>query len=113
MEAVDGFDPTDRAAIAELYVVNAGGERISREPWTVSYADSEDVKRLNRSADKIFDLQESTYWQTVKGVPFPHAVVIDLGGEHEISEVQYLPRMEAEVPGAIRRYNIYISSTPF
>lgn len=113
VEAVDGFDPTDRAAIAELYVVNAGGERISREPWTVSYADSEDVKRLNRSADKIFDLQESTYWQTVKGVPFPHAVVIDLGGEHEISEVQYLPRMEAEVPGAIRRYNIYISSTPF
>ncbi|MDE6629388.1 MAG: beta-galactosidase [Muribaculaceae bacterium] len=113
IEAVDGFDPTDRAAIAELYVVNDKGERISREPWIVSYADSEDVARQNRSADKIFDLQESTYWQTVKGVPFPHAVVIDLGDEHAISEIQYLPRMEAEVPGAIRRYNIFVSPTPF
>ena len=113
VEAVDGYDPTDRAAIAELYVVNDKGERISREPWLITYADSEDVKRLNRSADKLYDLQESTYWQTVKGEPFPHSVVIDLGGEHTISEIQYLPRMEAEVPGAIRHYNIYLSTTPF
>lgn len=113
VEAVDGFDPTDRAAIAELYVVNDKGERVSREPWKVVYADSEDVKRLNRSADKLFDLQESTYWQTVKGVPFPHAVVIDMGRENAVSEIQYLPRMEADVPGAIRRYNIYVSSSPF
>ena len=112
IEALDGYNG-DAAAIAEFYVVNDKGERISREPWIVNYADSEDVSRLNCSADKLFDLQESTYWQTAKGSPYPHSVVIDLGADHNVSEIQYLPRMEAEVPGAIRRYRIYLSPTPF
>ncbi len=40
--------------------LNEKGERLSRKPWIVKYADSEDVSRVNCSADKIFDLQEST-----------------------------------------------------
>ena len=112
IEAVDGYDG-DNAAIAEFYVVNDKGERISREPWIVDYADSEDVSRLNCSADKLFDLQESTYWKTAKGAPYPHAVVLDLGADHNVSEIQYLPRMESEVPGAIRHFRIYLSPTPF
>jgi hypothetical protein len=114
IEAVDGYkEGSNTAAIAEFYVVNENGERISREPWTVDYADSEDVSRLNCSADKLFDLQESTYWKTAKGATFPHAVVIDLGAEHTVSEIQYLPRMESDIPGAIKNFRIYISNTPF
>jgi hypothetical protein len=114
IEAVDGYkEGSNTAAIAEFYVVNENGERISREPWTVDYADSEDVSRLNCSADKLFDLQESTYWKTAKGATFPHAVVIDLGAEHNVSEIQYLPRMESDIPGAIKNFRIYISNTPF
>ena len=113
VEALDAVDGKDVAAIAEMYLLDDKGERLSREPWTVVYADSEDVARVNRSADKTFDLQESTYWSTEPGVPFPHAVVIDLGSDRILSGFRYLPRMEAEVPGAIRNYRIYVSASPF
>lgn len=113
IEALDAIDGKDVAAIAEMYVLDGKGERLSREPWTVLYADSEDMAGVNRSADKTFDLQESTYWSTVPGTAFPHAVQIDLGATHTISGIQYLPRMESEVPGAIKNYRIYVSETPF
>lgn len=113
IEALDAIDGKDVAAIAEMYVLDGKGERLSREPWTVLYADSEDMDGVNRSADKTFDLQESTYWSTVPGTAFPHAVQIDLGATHTISGIQYLPRMESEVPGAIKNYRIYVGETPF
>ncbi|MDE6325522.1 MAG: beta-galactosidase [Duncaniella sp.] len=113
IEALSGNNPDDdRACIAELYLLDGNGERLSREPWTVVYADSENVKGSNRSADKIFDLQESTYWSTVKGIPFPHAVVIDLGKPQTVTAVQYLPRMESGAPGSIRDFKIYVSEQP-
>ena len=113
IEAVNAIDGKDMAAIAEMYLLDDKGERLSREPWTVMYADSEDTEGVNRSADKTFDLQESTYWQTAPGVKFPHTVVIDLGSSRNLSGFQYLPRMEAEVPGAIKNYKIYVKETPF
>lgn len=114
IEALSGNNPgDDRACIAELYLLDGNGERLSREPWTVTYADSENVTGSNRSADKIFDLQESTYWSTVKGTPFPHAVVIDLGKPHTVTAVQYLPRMESGAPGSIRDFKVYVSDKPF
>jgi len=112
-EALSSINGKDNAAIAEFYVLDENGERLSREPWIVEYADSEDVKGVNRSADKMFDLQESTYWNTKEGDKFPHAVVIDLGGEKNISAIQYLPRMESDVPGAIKDFKVYVSKTPF
>lgn len=113
LEALDAIDGKDVAAIAELYLLDENGERLSREPWTAVYADSEAVADGNRSADKVFDLQESTSWTTVAGVPFPHAIVIDLGGERNISGLQHLPRMESDVPGAIRNFRLYVSPVPF
>lgn len=113
IEALNAIDGKDLACIAEMYVLNDKGERLSREPWIVDYADSEDVARVNRSADKTFDLQESTYWSTEAGAKFPHAIVIDLGATHKLSGIQYLPRMESEVPGAIKDYKVYVKSEPF
>lgn len=111
IEALDAQDGGDVAAIAELYALDAKGNRISREPWTVVYADSEDAA-ANRTADKSFDLQESTYWQTAAGTPFPHAVVIDLGSQQTLSGIEYLPRMESGAPASIARYRLYLSATP-
>ncbi len=107
VEPLDAHDGKELAAIAEMYILDDKGDRLSREPWKVTYADSEDVD-ANRTADKTFDLQESTYWQTASGVPFPHSMVIDLGATHHISGLQYLPRMEADVPGAIKNFRIYV-----
>ncbi|MDE6403895.1 MAG: beta-galactosidase, partial [Muribaculaceae bacterium] len=111
LEAVSSHDGGDRAAIAELYLLNENGDRLSREPWTVYYADSEDVAKQNRSGDKVFDLQESTYWRTVKGTPFPHVIVIDLGADRTITGLQYLPRMESGAPNSIKDFKVYVTPT--
>ena len=113
IEAVNAIDGKDIASIAEMYLLDENGERLSREPWTVMYADSEDIEGVNRSADKTFDLQESTYWQTVPGAAFPHAIVIDLGASHSISGFQCLPRMESGAPGAIKEFRIYVKDQLF
>ena len=113
LEAEDSYSGGDEAAIAELYLLDEESRRLSREPWRVVYADSEEVKKANQAADKVFDLQESTFWSTVAGVAFPHQIVIDLGGEHTITGLQCLPRMEAGAPGAIRKFKLYISDNPF
>lgn len=113
IEALNAQDGKDIACMAECYLLDANGERLSREPWTISYADSEETNWGNRAADKIYDLQESTYWSTVGGVKFPHTFIIDLGSEQTVTAFQYLPRMEKEVPGGIKDYRIYVKKTPF
>lgn len=113
LEFINAINGGNNAAIAEFYLLDADGNRISREPWTVVYADAEDVTEGNRGADKIFDLQESTFWSTGTDAPFPHSIVIDLGDKHTISGLEYLPRMEAGAPGAINEYKVYIKETDF
>ncbi|MCM1476057.1 MAG: beta-galactosidase [Muribaculaceae bacterium] len=113
LEMLNSISGDENAAIAELYLTDEKGERLSREPWLIRYADSEEVGTGNHSADKIYDLQESTYWETVKGTDYPHYIVIDLGTVKTLTGLQYLPRMEAEVPGAIKDFRIYIKPTDF
>jgi len=97
----------DRVAIAELYLQGADGKRISREPWKTKYANSED-ENGNHLGDKVFDLQESTYWQTEKGASAPHLLVIDLGSEQTVKALEYLPRAEQGAPGSVKNYKVYL-----
>ena len=113
IEAQNSHNGREYACIAEWYMLDEKGQRLSREPWTVTYADDEDITSGNKTADKIFDLQESTYWSTNKGVQFPHYIVLDLGAEHQLSGFQYLPRVEEGAPESIRSYKIYVKNTPF
>lgn len=113
LEALSNHNGDEYACIAELYILDENGERLSREPWSISYADSEDIVTGNRAGDKIYDLQESTFWSTVKGVKFPHHIIIDLGKERTVTALQYLPRMESNVPGAIKDYKIYVKKGAF
>lgn len=113
IEALNAHNGKEIACMAECYLLDANGERLSREPWTISYADSEETNSGNRAADKIYDLQESTYWSTVGGVNFPHSFIIDLGSEQTVTAFQYLPRMEKDVPGGIKDFRIYVKKTPF
>ena len=108
IQALSTHDGKDVVSVAELYAINANGGRLSRESWTVKYADSEETKRSNNTAEKSFDLQESTYWRTEKGVALPHLVVIDLGSEQTITGIDYLPRMEEGAPGSIKDYKIFV-----
>lgn len=97
----------DAAAIAEIYLTDTDSKRLSREPWKVKYADSEE-ERGNHTGDKVFDLQESTFWQTEKSSSFPHLLVIDLGSEQTLTGLEYLPRAEQGAPGAISRCAIFV-----
>lgn len=98
----------DRVAIAELYALGTDGKRLSREPWTTVHADSEDTKGSNRTAYKVYDLQESTYWQTAKRVPFPHYIMLDLGADETVSAIDVLPRAESGAPHSMAGYRIYL-----
>lgn len=98
---------SDQVAIAELYMQSTDGSRLSREPWTVKYADSEN-EIGNHTGDKVYDLQESTYWQTQRGADFPHLLVIDLGSEQTVKALEYLPRAEQGAPGCVKNCRIFI-----
>ncbi|MBR0275175.1 MAG: beta-galactosidase [Prevotella sp.] len=97
----------DRVAIAELYLHGQDGKRLSREPWKTKYANSED-EAGNHLGDKVFDLQESTYWQTEKGTAAPHLLVIDLGSVETVTALEYLPRAEQGAPGSIKAFKVYL-----
>jgi len=97
----------DRVAIAELYVQGQDGKRLSREPWKTKYANSEE-ENGNHLGDKVFDLQESTYWQTEQSASAPHLLVIDLGAEQTVTALEYLPRAEQGAPGSIKDFKVYL-----
>jgi beta-galactosidase len=108
LQALSTHEGKDNVCVAEVYALGKDGKRISREPWTVKYADSEEIIRGNNLADKVFDLQESTYWRTAKGATLPHLMVVDLGSVQQLSGFEYLPRSEQRAPGSIKDYRIFV-----
>ena len=107
IECLSTQKENDRVAIAEIYLQGQDGKRLSREPWTTKYANSEE-ENGNHTGDKVFDLQESTYWQTEKSAQAPHLLVIDLGTEQNVNALEYLPRAEQGAPGSIKEFKIYM-----
>ena len=113
IEALSSFDGTNVAAIAEFDVLGVDGKPLSREAWKILYADSEETRSGNRTADKIFDLQESTFWSTVDNVAYPHQLIIDLGKEYAVTGFRCLPRAEKGAPGQIKEYKVYVKTSSF
>ena len=113
LEAVSSQTGDKTAAIAELEILGADGKPVPREHWKILYADSEDVLSGNHTADKVFDLQESTFWMSTDGVDFPHSLVIDLGEIATVTGLRYLPRAENGCPGLIRGYRVYVKPDGF
>lgn len=113
LNALSAFDGSQAVAIAELDMIDSEGKPVSRKTWKIRYADSEETRSGNRTADKIFDLQESTFWQTADNVAYPHQVVIDMGKEQPIGGFRYLPRVEENSPGMIKEYEVYAKTTDF
>lgn len=113
LNAFSSYDGTNVLAIAELDVLGADGKPLSRQNWKIVYADSEETRSGNRTADKIFDLQESTFWQTVDNVAYPHQVVIDLGREYAVTGFRMLPRAEQGTPGQVKDYQVYVKGGKF
>ncbi|MDL2247396.1 beta-galactosidase [Bacteroides sp. OttesenSCG-928-J23] len=116
LEALNAHGKDPHAAIAELELLGEDGQRLSRQHWKVVYADSEEVDAANNIASNVFDLQESTIWHTGYSIhqdPYPHHIVIDLGEDKVVTGFEYLPRMEANKPGMIKDYRVFVSSKRF
>ena len=113
LEGTSNYEGNNIAAIAEMDVLDNNGKPVSRENWKIVYADSEETRSGNRTADKVFDLQESTFWQTVDNTAYPHQIVIDLGKEYNVTGFRMLPRAEAGAPGLIKDYKVYVKKSDF
>ncbi|MDH6310538.1 beta-galactosidase [Dysgonomonas sp. PFB1-18] len=116
LEALSSYGGDDYAAIAELELLGEDGKPVSRQHWKVVYADSEELNVATNAATNVFDLQESTFWHTNYSTAkpkYPHQLVIDLGEDKKITGFSYLPRAEANKPGMIRDFSVYIKMNPF
>ncbi|WP_187264340.1 beta-galactosidase [Pontibacter beigongshangensis] len=114
LNAQQANDPL--ASMAELELLDEKGNQLSRLKWKVVYADSEEITAANHAADKVYDQQESTFWQTqtVGGKPkHPHQVVIDLGEVVKVKGFRYLPRSDKSTAGMIKDYRVFLKESPF
>lgn len=110
IEIMSSFNDNNYIAISELYALNAQGKRINRESWKIAYVSSQDTDSGNNTAEKIFDLQESTFWKSQEGITWPQVIVVDMGKEETVEGLEYLPRMESGAPGAVNEFRIYVTN---
>ena len=113
LEMLSLQNDTENAAIAEFDILGPDGKPVSRENWKISFVDSEDSERGNHSGEKIFDLQESTYWSAADGAKCPHQIVIEMESNISVTGFRYLPRAETGSPGMIKDYRIYLRQYDF
>jgi beta-galactosidase len=104
------------SSVAELELTGKDGQTLSTLKWKVIYADSEEITAANHAADKVYDQQESTFWQTqaVGAKPkHPHQIVIDLGELVEVNSLRYLPRSDKSQNGMVKDYRVFMKEEPF
>ena len=82
-------------------------------PWSLKYADSEEIERVYKPAIYAFDGDPTTFWHTAwsSSTPScPHEIQINLGATQAINGIRYLPRQDGEVNGTIAKYAVYVSN---
>jgi beta-galactosidase len=115
LESLSAQNGKPYAAVAELELLDASGNTLSHEGWTVAYADSEESEREDGSAGNAIDGQTANFWHTQWGSaspPHPHQIVLDLGTSRTITGFRYTPRQGGpEVGGRIKDYRIYVGDS--
>jgi beta-galactosidase len=110
LESLDAFDGQPYAAVAELDLLDAGGNAISHNGWTVAYVDSEERDKEDGVAENAIDGQTANFWHTQWGAaqpPHPHRLVLNLGRPQKISGFRYVPR-QGQDSGRIKDYRVLI-----
>jgi len=112
LESLSAQDGRADAAVAELDLLDPGGNWLSREGWKIAYADSEEREREDGAAENAIDGNPASFWHTQwsGGAPnHPHHLVVDLGKSRAIGGFRYLPRPGGgRVGGRIKDYRIYV-----
>jgi beta-galactosidase len=110
LESLNAHDGKPFAAVAELDLLDADGELINHNGWTIAYVDSEERTAEDGSAENAIDGQTANFWHTQwsSGAPdHPHMLVLNLGKSQTISGFRYVPR-QSEGAGRIKDYRVFV-----
>jgi beta-galactosidase len=110
LESLNAHDGKPYAAIAELDLLDADGNAISHNGWTIAYVDSEEREGEDGSAENAIDGQTANFWHTEwknNSPDHPHRLILNLGKSQTISGFRYVPR-QSEGGGRIKDYRIYV-----
>ena len=110
LESLNAQDGKPYAAVAELDLLDASGNAISHNGWTIAYVDSEERVGEDGSAENAIDGQTANFWHTEwknASPNHPHRLILNLGQSQTISGFRYVPR-QGEDGGRIKDYRIYI-----
>jgi beta-galactosidase len=112
LECLSAQDGKPYAAVAELNLLDAAGQPLTHEGWTIAYVDSEEREREDGTAENAIDGQIANFWHTQWGSAspeYPHRLILDLGQPRVISGFEYVPRQgTGAVGGRIKEYKIYV-----
>ncbi len=112
LESLNAHDGKPYAAVSELELLDASGNPLSHEGWTIAYVDSEEREREDGSAENAIDGQTANFWHTQWGSAspgHPHRLVLDLGQSRTLSGFRYTPRQgDTEVGGRIKDFRVYV-----
>ncbi|WP_229070672.1 discoidin domain-containing protein [Actinoplanes sp. DH11] len=106
----------DRGAHQLSTTCTAGPTLISRDRWSLKYADSQETTGENGAAVNAFDGNTATIWHTGYSggnAPMPHEIQINMGTSQSVSGLRYLPRQDSgagAANGRIGQYEIYVSA---
>ena len=113
LEAINAHDGKPSAAVAEITLLDASGQPLSAEGWTIGYVDSEEREREDGTAENAIDGQTANYWHTQWGTAqpgYPHRLILDLGQSRAVAGFRYTPRQgAADVTGRIKDYRVYVA----
>ena len=111
LETLNAQDGKPFAAVAELDLLDATGNAVSHNGWTIAYVGSEEREKEDGTAENAIDGQTANFWHTEwsEAQPgYPHRLVLNLGKSQSISGFRYVPR-QSTGPGRIKDYRVYIS----
>jgi beta-galactosidase len=110
LESLNAHDGKPYAAVAELDLLDASGQPISHNGWTIAYVDSEEHLGEDGAAENAIDGQTANFWHTEwknASPDHPHRLILNLGQSQTISGFRYVPR-QGEGSGRIKDYRIYV-----
>jgi beta-galactosidase len=110
LESLSAQDGQPYAAIAELSLLDAAGQPLSTEGWTVAYVDSEERAKEDGTAENAIDGQTANFWHTEwsdNRPGHPHRLILDLGQTREVAGFRYTPR-QGQGGGRIKDYKVYV-----
>jgi beta-galactosidase len=110
LEGLNAQDGKPYAAVAELDLLDASGQPISHNGWTIAYVDSEERSGEDGTAENAIDGQTANFWHTEwknSSPGYPHRLILNLGQPQTISGFRYVPR-QSEGGGRIKEYRIYV-----